>query len=106
MKTSRTAAGIGIIAGLALLVAGCNPFDSDDGETSEAEDAEAIQTYTYTQTVNQASSSQDTTVAPNVRVDGDGNNVTIIYGDRNSPTVNPAPAPAAEPVEASEPANE
>ena len=89
----------------AMLCAGCdNPLRSDNGESTPAEDAAVIAT--YTQTVNQASSSQDTTVAPNVRVDGDGNNVTIIYGDRNSPTVNPAPAPAAEPVEASEPANE
>jgi hypothetical protein len=101
MKTSRTAAGIGIIAGLALLVAGCDSPFKDDGESTPAEDAAVIAT--YTQTVNQASSSQDTTVAPNVRVDGDGNNVTIIYGDRNSPTVNPAPAPAEEPIETEEP---
>ena len=98
MKTSRTAAGIGIIAGLALLAAGCNPFESDDGETSEAEDAEAIAT--YPQTINQ--SSADTVVQPDIEINGNNNSVVIVIGDENAPeNVNRHDEiPAEEPAEA------
>ena len=75
MKT----AGIAIITALSLLVAGCdNPFQ-DDG--NEAEDAAAIAI--YTQTVSTAS--QDTTIAPDVDIDGNNNSVIIIVGDDNAP---------------------
>jgi hypothetical protein len=77
----------------AILCAGCdNPLRSDNGESTPAEDAAAIAT--YTQTVNQASSSQDTTIRPSIEVNG--NNNIIIVGDRNDPTTNPAPTPAEE----------
>lgn len=98
-----------IAAALALLATACDsPFKADGGgESTPAEDDAVIAP--YTQTVNQ--SSQDTTVAPNVRVDGNNNNITIIYGDRNDPAVNPAPelypasgGAAADTEEASEPA--
>jgi hypothetical protein len=92
MKTGRTVTGCGIITALALLAVGCdNPFKSDGGETSEAEDSAAIAT--YTQTVNQAS--QDTTIRPVTEINGDNNTVNnyIILGDRNDPAANPTPSP-------------
>jgi hypothetical protein len=76
-----------------MLCAGCdNPLRSDNGESTPAEDDAAI--IVYTQTVNQASSSQDTTIRPSIEVNG--NNNIIIVGDRNDPTANPAPTPASE----------
>ena len=90
MKT----AGIAIITALSLLAIGCdNPFQ-DDG--NEAEDAAAIAT--YTQTVSTAS--QDTTIAPDVDIDGNNNSVIIIVGDDNAPENSnrhdEIPTPAAE----------
>ena len=81
-------------AALSLCVACDNPF-TDDGESTPEEDAVAIAT--YTQTVNQ--SSQDTTVAPVVNVDGNNNQVTIIYGDDNAPTSDNIRNIPEEPVE-------
>ena len=75
MKT----AGIAIITALSLLASGCdNPFQDDGDET---EDAQVIAT--YTQTVSTAS--QDTTIAPDVDIDGNNNSVIIIVGDDNAP---------------------
>jgi hypothetical protein len=101
MKTSRTAAGIGIIAGLALLVAGCDSPFKDDGESTEAEDAEAIAT--YPQTINQ--SSADTVVQPDIEINGNNNSVVIVIGDENAPeNVNRRDqVPAEEPIETEEP---
>jgi hypothetical protein len=85
----------------AILCAGCdNPFQ-DDGQSARDEDDAAITV--YTQTVNQASSSQDTTIRPSIEVNGDNN--IIIVGDRNDPTTAPAPSPAPEPVEPEEPSD-
>ena len=73
----------------AILCAGCdNPLRSDNGQSTPAEDDAAI--IVYTQTVNQAS--QDTTIRPEINVEGDNN--IIIVGDRNDPTTAPAPEPA------------
>ena len=86
-----------IAAALALLATACdNPLRTDNaGESTPAEDDAVIAT--YTQTVNQTSSSQDTTIAPNVRVDGNNNNVIINVGDGNEPdAVNQRNQPAAE----------
>jgi hypothetical protein len=102
MKTGRTVTGCGIITALALFAVGCdNPFRSDNGQSTPAEDSAAIAT--YTQTVNQAS--QDTTIRPVTEINGDNNTVNnyIILGDRNDPTPNPAPEPAEEPAEPEEP---
>lgn len=91
--TSKIAA----IATLAATLTGCglqNPFDrSTPGESTPAEDDAAIAT--YTQTVNQASSSENTTVRPSIEVNG--NNNVIIVGDGNDPAI--APAPEAVPEE-------
>jgi hypothetical protein len=86
----------------AILCAGCdNPLRSDNGESTPAEDAAVIAT--YTQTVSTAS--QDTTIRPTTEINGDNNTVNnyIILGDRNDPTTNPTPSPAPESVEPEEP---
>lgn len=75
-------AAIAFITTLFLLASGCdNPLRTDTpGESTPAEDAAVIAT--YTQTVNQ--SSQDTTIAP--VIDGNNNTVIIVVGDDNAPT--------------------
>ena len=92
-----------IAVALAILATACdNPLRTDNaGESTPAEDTAVIAT--YTQTVNQTSSSQDTTIAP--VIDGNNNTVIIVVGDDNAPTSdNIRNEPAEDIEEASEPA--
>ena len=64
-----------------VLGAGCGTQDPFGRESTPEEDAVVIGG--YTQTVNQASSSQDTTIAP--VVNGNNNTVIVVIGDGNEP---------------------
>ena len=90
MKVKTVLAMLAVVA----MCAGCDDPFEDDG--NEAEDAAAIAT--YTQTVSTAS--QDTTIAPDVDIDGNNNSVIIIVGDDNAPENSnrhdEIPTPAAE----------
>jgi hypothetical protein len=79
-------------AGL-VFAAGCGTQNPFGNESTPEEDDAAIAT--YTQTVNQVSTSEDTIIAPTI--DGNNNQVTIIIGDDNDPdAVNTRNPPAPE----------